>query len=51
MLGLNGFELINYFDDKMYILTILLIGITITFFFKNTSYLIDKFKGEIKKED
>lgn len=50
MLGLNGFELTNYFQDKINILIILLIALIIVFCFKNTSYLIDKFKTEVKKE-
>ena len=49
MLGLNGFEALSYLEDKMYILFILLIAIIICFSFKNTSYLIDRFKAEIKK--
>ena len=51
MLGLNGFELSNYFNDKLYIVAILLIAIVVVFCFKNTSYLIDKFNQKIKKEN
>ena len=43
MLGLNGFDLPIYSDDKMYIILVLLISILITFCFKNTNYLIEKF--------
>jgi alginate O-acetyltransferase complex protein AlgI len=49
MLGLNGFEIINYFNDKMYILVVLVISIAIVFCFKNTSYLINKFKVDINR--
>ena len=49
MMGLNGFENLSYLENKMYILIILLIAVIITFSFKNTSYLIDRFKAEIKK--
>jgi alginate O-acetyltransferase complex protein AlgI len=51
MLGLNGFENFNYFEDKLYIILILIIAMAIAFIFKNTSYLIDKFDQEIKKEN
>ena len=51
MFGLKGFE-INYFsEDKIYILLILFMAIIITFFFKNTNYLIEKFNSDIKKEN
>ncbi len=49
MLGLNGFETLSYLEDKIYILFILLIALIISFSFKNTGYLIDRFKAEIKK--
>ena len=51
MLGLNGFELADYFEDKIYIIVTLLMAAIVVFCFKNTSYLIDKFKNEIKKEN
>ena len=44
MLGLNGFEFTNYFEGKIYIVVILLMAIVISFCFKNTNYLIEKFK-------
>ena len=51
MFGLKGFEF-NYFsEDKIYILLILFTAIIITFFFKNTNYLIEKFNSDIKKEN
>ena len=44
MLGLNGFDFPSYSEDKMYIILILLISMLISFCFKNTYYLIEKFK-------
>ena len=44
MLGMNGFENTTYFEDKIYIMVTLLVAIIISFSFKNTGYLIDKFK-------
>ena len=37
MLGLNGIENFNYFEDTLYIILILLIAMAIAFIFKNTS--------------
>ena len=51
MLGFNGFELTSYFEDKIKIIAILLLAITVVFCFKNTSYLIDKFKSGVQKEN
>jgi D-alanyl-lipoteichoic acid acyltransferase DltB (MBOAT superfamily) len=51
MLGLNGFEFTNYFEGKIYIVVILLMAIVISFCFKNTNYLIEKFKPAIEKEN
>ena len=51
MLGLNGFEFTNYFEGKIYILAILLVAIVVSFCFKNTNYLIEKFKPVIEKEN
>ena len=51
MLGLNGFEFTNYFEGKIYIVAILLMAIVISFCFKNTNYLIEKFKPAIEKEN
>ena len=51
MLGLNGFEFSGYFEDKIYVIITLLIAMITVFCFKNTSYLIEKFKPEIKKEN
>ena len=51
MLGLNGFEFINYFEGKIYIVVILIMSIVISFCFKNTNYLIEKFQPDIKKEN
>ena len=48
MMGLNGFESINYFDDKIFIGTILLVAIIICYSFKNTNYLIEKFQLDKK---
>ena len=46
MLGFHGFEIMNYFENKIFIIITLLLAIIITFCFKNTSYLIDRFKLE-----
>lgn len=46
MLGFHGFEIMKYFEDKIFIIITLLLAIIITFCFKNTSYLIDRFKLE-----
>ena len=51
MLGFNGFELNNYFGDKIYIMTTLLLAAIVVFCFKNTSYLINKFKPVAQKEN
>jgi len=50
MFGFNGFELANYFTDKIFIITTLIIAAIVVFFFKNTSYLIEKFKPDIEKK-
>lgn len=44
MLGMNGVEYLNYFENKIFIITVLLVAIIISFAFKNTNYLIDKIK-------
>ena len=44
-------RILNYFEDKLYIILILIVAMAIAFIFKNTSYLIDKFDQEIKKEN
>jgi len=51
MFGLNGFEHINYFADKIYIIITLIIAVIVIFCFKNTSYLIEKFKPNIEKKN
>ncbi len=51
MLGFNGFELASYFEDEIKIIAILLLAIIVVFCFKNTSYLIDKFKLGLQKEN
>jgi D-alanyl-lipoteichoic acid acyltransferase DltB (MBOAT superfamily) len=49
MLGFNGFESIVYFEDKTYIMATLLAAIIISYSFKNTNYLIEKFQLDKKK--
>ena len=44
MLGFNGYNFSSFTEDKMYIILILLISMLISFFNKNTNYLIEKFK-------
>ena len=48
MLGLNGFSFPIFFEDKIYIILILLISIIISFAFKNTKYLLENFRLENK---
>ena len=50
MLGFNGFEGIVYFEDKIYIMATLLTAIIISYSFKNTNYLIEKFQLDKKKK-
>jgi len=50
MFGLNGFEFANYFVDKLYIVIILIIAAIVIFYFKNTCYLIEKFKPDIENK-
>ena len=44
MSGLNGFSFPIFFEDKIYIILILLISILISFTFKNTKYLLENFR-------
>jgi len=48
MSGLNGFSFPIFFEDKIYIILILLISILISFAFKNTKYLLENFRLENK---
>ena len=48
MSGLNGFSFPIFFEDKIYIILILLISILISFAFKNTKYLLENFRMENK---
>jgi D-alanyl-lipoteichoic acid acyltransferase DltB (MBOAT superfamily) len=48
MLGLNGFIFPDFYENKIYIILILLISILITFIFKNTNYLLENLKIENK---
>jgi len=51
MIGFNGFDFVSFSEGKIYIILILLVSIVITFFFKNTNYLIENFKTFKVKEN
>jgi D-alanyl-lipoteichoic acid acyltransferase DltB (MBOAT superfamily) len=44
MLGFNGYNFSSFTEDKVFIILILLVSMLISFFNKNTNYLIEKFK-------
>ena len=50
MIGLNGFYFLDLSKDLVYSILILIISISICFFFRNTNYLIENFKPLKKKE-
>ena len=49
MIGLNGFYFLDLSKDLIYSILILIISISICFFFRNTNYLIENFKPLEKK--